>query len=525
MAYINNPKEICDKDIAQKISNLNKILIQISMSETNLSISERMDDYDAANNQASALIGEWNEFTNQFQQGKMGAINIESFKGTRCESVLLKVIEAYKNSGNTILELQRRIDNFPMLAVVRDYQVAYTSYYRLVEPRIAVGCPTDQDTQSLNNLIRLLEQVQTAFNQNPSLQAQTSLRDINLAEYLAIFREKLAECQHQSQLRESWRARLQNGILEPNPLSIESNNLPDGHEGRIKKYKRKKKTPIGNADENDGENLTAPDDISQGALGDCYFLAAVASIAEEPNFFYNPNDPNSGAIRVVLNPDNTKKVLHFLVRMYLPIEQPSVDNPTPARTEVLVKVLPKFLKNGDDFYYAKKGDKQELWVAIMEKAFAEVKTGYRFTEGGFTEEAFGLLLNRNPDQIQRIDLRRPATLNTLRNGSESDANLILRLLTSSLQERRKITASSKMESELRAVAPAPFNAEAADPEDHSIRVTEEIRVVPSHAYSIQAVNNTNIILRNPHGDFGVAGALLEITCTQLLQFFSGLVIV
>ncbi len=52
-----------------------------------------------------------------------------------------------------------------------------------------------------------------------------------------------------------------------------------------------------------------------------------------------------------------------------------------------------------------------------------------------------------------------------------------------------------------------------------------IRVVPSHAYSIQAVNNTNIILRNPHGDFGIAGALLEINCTQLWQFFSGLVIV
>jgi calpain-15 len=94
-----------------------------------------------------------------------------------------------------------------------------------------------------------------------------------------------------------------------------------------------------------------PTDIKQGGIGDCYVLAALASLAERPlrvhEMFYNAKNA-SGC---------------YLIKFYV--------NGIP--TGVMVDDL--FLCNGSDLFFARcKGD--EFWVALIEKAYAKLLGSY-----------------------------------------------------------------------------------------------------------------------------------------------------
>ena len=102
-----------------------------------------------------------------------------------------------------------------------------------------------------------------------------------------------------------------------------------------------------------------PTDIKQGAIGDCYVLAALASLAERPSrvheMFYNAKNA-SGC---------------YLIKFYV--------NGIP--TGVMVDDL--FLCNGSDLIFARcKGD--EFWVALIEKAYAKLLGSYTRLPSGST---------------------------------------------------------------------------------------------------------------------------------------------
>lgn len=108
-----------------------------------------------------------------------------------------------------------------------------------------------------------------------------------------------------------------------------------------------------------------PSDIMQGMLGDCYFLSAISAIAERDNrikkLFLQRNISKTGAYCVAL----------CLNGMW---EEVIVDDYFPCRP---TSKKPAFNSSKQN----------EIWVMLLEKAWAKVHGGYLNIDGGLTREA------------------------------------------------------------------------------------------------------------------------------------------
>ncbi|MCB9795406.1 MAG: hypothetical protein H6741_22100 [Alphaproteobacteria bacterium] len=111
-----------------------------------------------------------------------------------------------------------------------------------------------------------------------------------------------------------------------------------------------------------------PNDVSQGALGDCYLMAAMAAVARA-----NPSDIEK---IVKDNGDGTFDVtLYIRPRRYA--------RPEPVTTTIDARLPTKY--SGKALYAQpgdQSGDQQELWPALIEKAVAQQKGSYEDISGG-----------------------------------------------------------------------------------------------------------------------------------------------
>lgn len=101
-----------------------------------------------------------------------------------------------------------------------------------------------------------------------------------------------------------------------------------------------------------------PNDINQGALGDCYLLATLSSMAENPEdimaMFYNKTLNDAGIYLIYFWINGVKTGV--IVDDYLPTQNGQMA-----------------FANGKD---------EELWVCLIEKAWAKIHGSYHRTEGG-----------------------------------------------------------------------------------------------------------------------------------------------
>ncbi|HEV7298222.1 MAG TPA: C2 family cysteine protease [Tepidisphaeraceae bacterium] len=181
------------------------------------------------------------------------------------------------------------------------------------------------------------------------------------------------------------------------------------------------------------------DDVAQGYLGDCYYLATLASIAD--------TDPAAIRDRVVELGDGTyavqfdRKGVNVFVR---------VDGDLPMANNALA--------------YADLGRERSTWVAIMEKAFAYFRTNvasYGSIEGGWMDEASTAL------GIASQSIFNASSVGTLMNA-----------LTDALASGKAVTFAT-------------------------LPTWKDIEFVPAHAYQVVCVtlaptgDATSVTLRNP----------------------------
>jgi hypothetical protein len=138
-------------------------------------------------------------------------------------------------------------------------------------------------------------------------------------------------------------------------------------------------------------NAIDPDDVSQGALGDCYLLAAMMTIAQV--------DP--GAIERLIrdNGDGTYDVTIYVIQ-------------DGRKTPRVVRVDDQFAFVGrySEAEYAKIGDnsgqganrRNEIWPMLIEKAYAVVMGSYDAIQGGGTAQGLEALL---PGHVRTLDTR------------------------------------------------------------------------------------------------------------------------
>jgi hypothetical protein len=214
------------------------------------------------------------------------------------------------------------------------------------------------------------------------------------------------------------------------------------------------------------------DDIVQGGIGDCYYLAALASIA----------DTDAGIITQTIAPlgDGT-----FAVRFY------------SGGQEVYLRLdadLP--VSSGTRLAYAKLGPDDELWVPLMEKAYAYFRYGrnsYSSIHGGWMGTVYR--------QITNLSAR---YLWTQGAGSEN----LFDELGEALAAGHSVTVGSI------STSPSP--------------------IVGSHAYMVKSVETTEdgqfVTVYNPWGvdgrswDSNYSDGLLRISMDQVHECFSAAVV-
>ena len=104
-----------------------------------------------------------------------------------------------------------------------------------------------------------------------------------------------------------------------------------------------------------------PSDIVQGFCGDCYFLSAISSLAEFPDrlkdIFITKeiNDAGCYALKLFINGEPERVV---------------VDDYFPWHT---------FNKN---WAFSRSNGEHEIWVLLLEKAWAKIYGSYMIIEGG-----------------------------------------------------------------------------------------------------------------------------------------------
>ena len=115
-----------------------------------------------------------------------------------------------------------------------------------------------------------------------------------------------------------------------------------------------------------------PSDVEQGMLGDCYFLCSLAALAQYPSLIKN----------CILHSDIENG--HFVVRFFENLNEPKIveiDDFFPILNSGNDKNKPAFTRSKEN----------ELWVLVLEKAFAKLHGSYGKIEGGFPSYALNKL--------------------------------------------------------------------------------------------------------------------------------------
>ena len=112
-----------------------------------------------------------------------------------------------------------------------------------------------------------------------------------------------------------------------------------------------------------------PNDIQQGSLGDCYFLSALAAIAEKPRLiiklFENKQVNKYGCYSLFLFIDGQCE--NIILDDYFPVMK------TPISSNISL--------------IFSRSNGPELWVILLEKAYAKIHGSYEKIEAGLCEEA------------------------------------------------------------------------------------------------------------------------------------------
>lgn len=212
----------------------------------------------------------------------------------------------------------------------------------------------------------------------------------------------------------------------------------------------------------DGSDISM-NDVDQGQVGDCYYLSSVGAIAKDyPEMF----ELNGNKSIVKEDGDN------YIVTLYLRQDKESMDR-TPKEVKVSKKAF--FKENGDPLY-AGKGD-DELWVMILERAFAQEMGSFDNIDGGLASNALEILTGKEAHKrsIESIS------------GSNSDKETYI-------LEQLKVAEEKKY----------PVVIDTKGTGEEEIKVIDangnEVTLFSGHAYTFDRLEGKTIHLYNPHGE-------------------------
>ena len=128
-------------------------------------------------------------------------------------------------------------------------------------------------------------------------------------------------------------------------------------------------------------------DINQGEIGDCWFLAALANLADDEESFDRVVPQGQGFGSTYCG------IFRFRFFRFGEWVEICVDDRLPTRNGRLI--------------YLKAKDKNEFWSPLLEKAYAKLYGSFKALEGGLTIEAAVDFTGGIPEMIQLSPLSMP----------------------------------------------------------------------------------------------------------------------
>lgn len=224
----------------------------------------------------------------------------------------------------------------------------------------------------------------------------------------------------------------------------------------------------------------SPSDVHQGQLGDCNLMAPLAAVARAK--------PAAIQRLITSNNDGTYNVTLFYKNHFW-----------NDRTAHTIQVTSQFYtdSSGNPYYagYGSTGGASELWVMLIEKAFAKWKGGYDAAAGSmFDREGLELITGKD------------ATESRVSHGSEDD---LLKAINDALAAGDALTVNTS-------------TSRWGDwwENDADRKRMDTYKIVKEHAYSIEAVDTKakTVNLRNPWGFQHITG--LPVSVFRQYPFFT-----
>ena len=163
-------------------------------------------------------------------------------------------------------------------------------------------------------------------------------------------------------------------------------------------------------------------DITQGLLGDCFLLSALAALAEQPkrikDMFLSKSVTQSGA---------------YAVRLYVNGEPQDVvvDDSFPYDETPEV----------DTYAFSRQSVDREIWVQVLEKAYAKVYGSYEAIEGGKPYQAFNTLTGFPSDCIVHKGIDEDSLWERIREAAARDLPMVTSVNSVVLNQAADIKAS------------------------------------------------------------------------------------
>ena len=230
------------------------------------------------------------------------------------------------------------------------------------------------------------------------------------------------------------------------------------------------------------EHEVDANDVSQGALGDCYLMAGMASVARA--------DPDLIRDLIKDNGDGTYDVTLYIRTSYYSRPKPVVKT-VDARLAAKRAGVPLYSGIGDEV-----DGQQELWVPLLEKALAQHKGSYELisggniSKGGFQFHGATELLTGKVENYYRM--------------SSLDEDDVLLMAAIALEDSKPITMDSQ---------------NMSDDEELAGEAKKQ-NVYGNHAYAVEDVDldARNLDLQNPWGSHHVT----DISVEDVQRFYRSL---
>ncbi len=273
------------------------------------------------------------------------------------------------------------------------------------------------------------------------------------------------------------------------PVAQRTPAARSGHAGNHE-YGSNQTGPVAHQGAGDAHAIS-PNDVNQGALGDCFFLSSLMAVAV--------NSPE--ILERGIGPQNSDG--SYPVTLHRRVSDGWFGTKLEATT---LNIQPSFYQRTDgnqtnvggysqNEVYARGGDTDssgntELWVKLYEKAYAGINGGYEEINGGVASNA-----------IEAITGQEASTTNF--NGViwDSSETEVRDMIVTAISEGKPVVVD-RMES----------NHDSLSDEDRTF--AQNNNIVGPHSYAVLSADNSNITVRNPHGmSAGNNGSRAEVTMT------------